>query len=98
LLTGTSNTQTGWLLHLQSAKLRLEVDARNERMNGKIRDAQMRKVPYTLVGGDREAQARAAAVRVRGGSDLGAMPLVEIVEKLRRERDTKWLGPGVQGG
>jgi threonyl-tRNA synthetase len=82
---------------LRAAKLRVEVDARKERMNGKIRDAQMKKVPYMLVVGDREAEAKAAAVRVRGGGDLGAMPLVEIVEKLRRERDTKWLGPGVRG-
>ena len=80
---------------LRAVTLRVEVDARNERMNGKIRDAQMKKVPYMLVVGDREAEAKAAAVRVRGGGDLGAMPLADIVEKLRTERDTKWLGPGV---
>ena len=62
-------------------------------MNAKIRDAQLRKVPYMLVVGDREAEARAAALRVRGGSDLGAMPLDDIVAKLVRERDTKALAP-----
>ncbi len=42
---------------LRRAKLRVEVDSRNERMQGKIRDAQLKKVPYMLVVGDREAEA-----------------------------------------
>ncbi|MBI5949202.1 MAG: threonine--tRNA ligase [Chloroflexi bacterium] len=78
---------------LRAATLRVEVDSRGERMNAKIRDAQLRKVPYMLVVGDREAEAGAAALRVRGGGDLGAMPIAEIVEKLRTERDTKALAP-----
>jgi len=78
---------------LRGANLRVEVDTRNERMNGKIRDAQLRKIPYALVVGDREAEARAAAVRVRGGTDLGAMPVVDIVARLRGERDTRALVP-----
>jgi len=82
---------------LRSATLRVEVDARNERMNGKIRDAQLQKVPYMLVVGDREAEANAAAVRVRGGTDLGAMPVAEILGRLRGERDSKALVPGVPG-
>jgi threonyl-tRNA synthetase len=86
--------QTGLTVQ-PGSKLRVEVDARNERMNGKIRDAQMKKVPYMLVVGDREAEAQAAAVRVRGGTDLGAMPVTAIVEKLRGERDSKALVPGV---
>lgn len=79
---------------LRAAKLRVEVDSRNERMNGKIRDAQLRKIPYMLVVGDREAEAKAAALRVRGGGDLGATPVAEIVECLRRERDEKALTAG----
>jgi threonyl-tRNA synthetase len=79
---------------LRAAKLRVEVDSRNERMNGKIRDAQLRKIPYMLVVGDKEAEARAAALRVRGGGDLGATPVAEIVERLRRERDEKALTAG----
>lgn len=82
---------------LRAVKLRVEVDARNERMNGKIRDAQLQKVPYMLVVGDREAEAKAAAVRIRGGGDLGATPVVDIVERLQGERDTKALLPGVPG-
>lgn len=79
---------------LRKAKLRVEVDSRNERMQGKIRDAQVRKVPYMLVVGDREAEAKAAAVRVRGGGDLGSTPVADIVERLRSERDSKALAPG----
>ncbi|MEP7216483.1 MAG: threonine--tRNA ligase, partial [Anaerolineaceae bacterium] len=78
---------------LRKAKLRVEVDSRNERMQGKIRDAQMQKVPYMLVVGDREAEAKAAAVRVRGGGDLGSTPVSAIVERLREERDSKALSP-----
>ncbi|MEP6872299.1 MAG: threonine--tRNA ligase [Anaerolineaceae bacterium] len=78
---------------LRKAKLRVEVDSRNERMQGKIRDAQLKKVPYMLVVGDREAEAKAAAVRVRGGGDLGSTPVSAIVERLREERDSKALAP-----
>ncbi len=76
---------------LKAHRLRVEVDVRGERMNAKIRDAQMRKVPYMLVVGDREAEANAAALRVRGGGDVGAVPVAEIVERLRKERDDKSL-------
>jgi threonyl-tRNA synthetase len=78
---------------LKQHRLRVEVDARSERMNAKIRAAQLRKVPYMLVIGDREAEAQAAALRVRGGGDLGAMPLNDIVARLVHERDTKALAP-----
>jgi threonyl-tRNA synthetase len=78
---------------LKAQRLRVEVDTRGERMNAKIRDAQMRKIPYMLVVGDREAEDRAAALRVRGGGDLGALPVAEIVEKLRGERDSRAIVP-----
>jgi threonyl-tRNA synthetase len=78
---------------LKAIRLRAEVDDRNERMNAKIRDAQLRKANYVLVVGDREAEAGAAAVRVRGGKDLGAMPLADVVARLRDERDSKALQP-----
>jgi threonyl-tRNA synthetase len=78
---------------LRAARLRVTVDERNERMNAKIRDAQLQKVPYILVVGDREVQAGTAALRVRGGGDLGAMPVDAIVERLRSERDARALAP-----
>ncbi|MBK7724164.1 MAG: threonine--tRNA ligase [Dehalococcoidia bacterium] len=74
-----------------TAKLRVDVDSRGERMNAKIRDAQMRKVPYMLVVGDREAEAQAAALRIRGGGDVGSVPVTEILSRLRKERDEKSL-------
>ena len=78
---------------LKAARLRVEVDERGERMNAKIRDAQLRKIPYMLVVGDREAENQAAAVRVRGGTDLGAVAVDEFVERLRSERDLRLLVP-----
>ncbi len=70
---------------LREAGLRVEVDARAERMQAKIRDAQLQKVPYMLVVGDREAEAEAAAVRLRSGEDLGAMKLDEIIARMKAE-------------
>ncbi len=64
---------------------RVEVDSRKERMNLKIRAAQLQKVPYMLVVGDREMEADAVAVRQRDGEDLGAMPIGELGERLRQE-------------
>ena len=70
---------------LRQAGLRTEVDERGERMQAKIRDAQLQKVPYMLVVGDREAEARTAAVRLRSGEDLGARPLAEVIGRMQRE-------------
>ncbi|MSQ12240.1 MAG: threonine--tRNA ligase [Dehalococcoidia bacterium] len=65
---------------LHGAGLRVELDGRNERMQAKIRDAQLQKVPYMLVVGDREAAAGAVAVRLRSGEDKGALPLERVKE------------------
>ena len=73
------------LSQLSGAGFRAEVDSRNERMNQKIRTAQLQKVPYMLVVGDREAEAGAVAVRTRDAGDLGAMPLGEFVQLLAEE-------------
>jgi threonyl-tRNA synthetase len=59
--------------------LRVEVDDRDDRMAAKIRDAQLRKIPYMLVVGDREAEAGAVSVRLRSGSDLGSLPVEEFL-------------------
>ena len=70
---------------LRAAGLRAEVDGRKERMNAKIRDAQLEKVPYMLVVGDREQEAEAVAVRRRDGEDLGALPVGEVQTRLLEE-------------
>jgi threonyl-tRNA synthetase len=64
---------------LKAAGLRVEVNDSSDRMQAKIRDAQLQKVPYMLVMGDREVQAGAVAVRLRNGDDLGAQPVADFI-------------------
>ena len=66
---------------LAEVGLRAQVDDGPERMNAKIRNAQLRKIPYMLILGDREAAEGAVAVRLRSGEDLGPMPLEAFVER-----------------
>jgi threonyl-tRNA synthetase len=83
---------------LRAAGLRVEVDERSERMQAKIRDAQLQKVPYMLVVGDREADAGAAAVRLRSGEDLKALPVSEIIERMRGESEVPtYVAPKAAG-
>jgi threonyl-tRNA synthetase len=74
---------------LKAAGLRAEIDARSERMNAKIRGAQLQKIPYMLVVGDKEAAAEAASIRLRSNVDLKAMPLDTFVEKVSQIVKTK---------
>jgi threonyl-tRNA synthetase len=64
---------------LKAAGLRAEVNDSSDRMQAKIRGAQLQKVPYMLIMGDREVENRAVAVRLRSGEDLGAQPLADFV-------------------
>jgi len=68
---------------LKAAGFRVEVDGRNEKMNSKIRDFANQKTPYILVFGDKESEAGAVSVRVRGQGDRGAMPLTEFIAKAK---------------
>ena len=70
---------------LRGRGLRVEVDGRNERMNLKIREAQLRKVPYMLVVGDREAEGGTASVRSRDAGNLGATPMSKLANDLSEE-------------
>jgi len=70
---------------LREAGLRVEVDERGERMNAKIRDAQMQKIPYMLVVGDKEAESGQVALRLRSGDNPGAMPLEAFSARAREE-------------
>ncbi|MBI5956730.1 MAG: threonine--tRNA ligase [Chloroflexi bacterium] len=74
---------------LKEAGLRVQVDDRSERMNLKIRDAQLQKIPYMLVVGDREAISGAVAVRLRSEENLGAQPLPEFVAMAREAVEAK---------
>ncbi|MFY9856160.1 MAG: threonine--tRNA ligase [Terracidiphilus sp.] len=68
---------------LKAAGLRVEVDQRNEKMNGKIRDFANQKTPYILVFGDKEQEAGAVSVRTRGKGDQGSMPLADFIAKAK---------------
>lgn len=70
---------------LAQAGIRVEVDRRNEKLGKKIAEARVSKVPYMLVVGDREVEAGGAALRERGGKDLGTLPIDEIVQRLAAE-------------
>ena len=65
---------------LTDAGMRVHVDERRDRMQAKIREAQLQKVPYMLVVGKREAADNAVAVRLRDGRDLGAMPIENFLD------------------
>ena len=68
---------------LREVGVRVEVDARNEKMNAKIREHAMQKVPFLLVVGDKEAEARSVNVRTRGKEKTEDMPASEFVEKIK---------------
>jgi len=74
---------------LEAAGIRVTVDDRNEKVNLKIREAQLQKVPFMLVVGDREAQAGQVAVRNRKHGDQGAKPLDEFLAVIKKLNDSK---------
>jgi threonyl-tRNA synthetase len=74
---------------LAGAGLRVQVDERQEKIGYKIREAQLQKIPYMLVVGDREVADGTVAVRSRVGGDLGSQPLDVFVASARAEVDTK---------
>jgi len=69
---------------LKAIGVRVQVDARNEKMNSKIREHAMQKVPFLLVVGDKEAEAGKVNVRTRGKDKTEDMPAVDFVEKIRK--------------
>ena len=74
---------------LAAAGLRVELDARQEKIGYKIREAQLQKIPYMLVAGDREAAEGTVSVRSRSGGDLGGRSVNEFLEHARAEIDAK---------
>ncbi len=74
---------------LAAAGIRTEVDYRNEKIGYKIREAQLEKVPYMLIVGEKEQAENAVAVRSRKEGDLGALKLDEFITKIQKEVDEK---------
>ncbi len=68
---------------LKATEFRVEVDARNEKMNAKIRDLANQKTPYILVFGDKEEAAGSVSVRTRGKGDQGSVPLADFIAKAK---------------
>lgn len=74
---------------LSNAGLRVEYDLRNEKIGFKIRDWTLKKVPYILVAGDREAESGQLAIRSRGGDDLGTLSLDDVAKGLVNENKSR---------
>lgn len=74
---------------LRAQGYRVEVDSRNEKVGRKIRDAQLEKIPYMLIVGDREAESGSVSARHRSDGDLGAMPFAEFQTLLKEVVDSK---------
>ncbi len=72
-----------------AANIHAEGDYRSEKLGYKIREAQMQKIPYMLVVGDRDMENGTVSVRTRTGADLGAMSIADFIAKCRHEIDTK---------
>ncbi len=74
---------------LRAKGLRAECDLRNEKIGFKVREAQMEKLPWMFVMGDREAEERTVTVRNRKGENLGTMPFEQAVAMVKEANDTK---------
>ena len=76
---------------LQKAGFRVEIDPRNEKMNAKIRDFTLQKIPYVLVMGDKEESGEAVSVRTRGKGDEGSRPLDQFIAQAQERVASKSL-------
>ena len=74
---------------LKAKGLRAETDMRNEKIGYKIREAQLEKVPYMLIIGDKEKEEGTVSVRMREKGDVGAMTLADFADKVKKENDEK---------
>jgi threonyl-tRNA synthetase len=74
---------------LEGAGLRVGTDLRNEKISYKIREHSLQKLPYQLIVGDKEQEAKTVAVRTRGGEDLGSMSMASLLARLREEVATR---------
>ena len=70
---------------LASKNVRVELDDRGEKIGYKIREAQLQKIPYMLVIGDKEVEANSASVRKRGEGDIGSLSVSKFIEKIEQE-------------
>ncbi len=76
---------------LKAAGVRAETDTRNEKIGYKIREAQLEKLPYMLIVGDKEKEEGTVAVRMREKGDIGSMPLAEFAARVKKEDEEKTI-------
>lgn len=74
---------------LKSEEVRVEINKNNETLGKKIREAEMQKIPYLLIIGDKEVKTKSVAVRQRGKGDVGQIKIREFVKKIKEEIETK---------
>lgn len=88
-----SDNRNDWALEVKKKldleKIRTEIDLNSETLGKKIREAELKKIPYLLIIGEKEERAGAVAVRQRGGGDIGQMKIDEFVKKILKEIETK---------
>ena len=73
---------------LEDVGIRVELDEREEKIGYKIREAQLQKIPYMLIIGDKEVEANAASVRSRKDGDIGQMSIEDFINKIKEEERT----------
>jgi threonyl-tRNA synthetase len=89
-ITDRANTMAQKIAeHAQALGIRSELDLRNEKVNAKIRDAQLQKIPYMVVLGDREVETGQVALRHRTQGDLGQKPLEAFLAELTQAIRTR---------
>ncbi len=93
ILLPISDSHNGYAAELKEkfneAGIRADIDTRNEKIGYKIREAEMKKIPYILVIGDKEVQGRSVSVRRHGKGDQGSSPFEEFLAKIKQEVDQK---------
>ncbi len=80
---------------LKTHKMRVEFDRRNEQLKFKIREAQLQKVPYMVIVGDREAEAGTVSLRLRDGSEHKGLPVGQVIEMIQQDIKTRLLQPSL---
>ena len=74
---------------LEENSIRADIDSRNETLDKRIRQAELNKIPYVLVVGEREAKQEVVSVRKRGAGDKGAVPTEQFIKQIREEIESK---------
>jgi len=75
--------------HLRSEGIRIETDLRNEKINLKIREAELKKIPYLIIIGEKEAKSQTLSIRKHGGKDLGSFSVEKFIKQIKKDIEKK---------